>query len=117
QEARYWRNLPWGDIPKLPIDFPGGEYKRYEGSHIEIPCSLSEQDTLRIMNDLPRRYGVSTFDAIAAALVATLSAWMQSEHVPLYVLDSGRNVLPDMQGIDLSRTVGWLSYPRLALLQ
>jgi amino acid adenylation domain-containing protein/non-ribosomal peptide synthase protein (TIGR01720 family) len=117
QEARYWRNLPWNDIPKLPIDFPGGEYKRYEGSHIEIPCSLSEQDTLRIMNDLPRRYGVSTFDAIAAALVATLSTWMQSEHVPLYVLDSGRNVLPDMQGIDLSRTVGWLSYPRLALLQ
>jgi non-ribosomal peptide synthase protein (TIGR01720 family) len=117
QEAHYWLSLPWSDMRKLPVEFPGGVYKRYEGSLLETRISLSEQDTLRIMNGLPRHYGVSTFDAITAALVATLSAWTQSDNVPLCVIDSGRNVLPDMQGIDLSRTVSWLSYPRLVFLQ
>jgi amino acid adenylation domain-containing protein/non-ribosomal peptide synthase protein (TIGR01720 family) len=117
QEARYWENLPWSDMPKLPVDFAGGEHKRYVGSHTGITSSLSAKDTLRLMNDLPRRYGVSVFDAITAALVATLSAWLKSDKVLLCVHGSGRNVLPDMQGIDLSRTVGWLSYRRLVLLQ
>jgi non-ribosomal peptide synthase protein (TIGR01720 family) len=117
QEAHYWQSLPWSDIPELPVDFAGGQYKRYVGSQIEIPSSLSEQETLRILNDLPRHYSVSTFDAISAALVASLSAWMQGDKVPLCIHGSGRGVLPDMEGVDLSRTVGWLSYRRLALLQ
>lgn len=117
REAQYWLGVPWSDMPKLPADFPGGEYKRYVGSHAEVPSSLSEEDTLRLMNDPPRRHGVSTFDAISAALVATMSAWLQNDNVPLCVHGSGRNVLPDMEGMDLSRTVGWLSYRRLVLLQ
>lgn len=117
REAQYWLGLPWNDMPKLPADYAGGEHKRYVGSHTEVPSSLPEKDTLRLMNDLPQRYGVSTFDALIAALVATLSAWLQNDNVMLCVHGSGRNVLPDMQGLDLSRTVGWLSYRRLVLLQ
>jgi non-ribosomal peptide synthase protein (TIGR01720 family) len=69
------------------------------------------------MNDLPRDHGVSIFDVIMAALVATLSAWLQNDKVLLCVHGSGRDVLPDMQDIDLSRTVGWLSYRRRVFLQ
>jgi non-ribosomal peptide synthase protein (TIGR01720 family) len=72
---------------------------------------------LRIMNDLPRNHGVSTFDVITAALVATLSAWLRNDKVLLCVHGSGRNVVPDMRDIDLSRTVGWLSYRRWMYLQ
>jgi amino acid adenylation domain-containing protein/non-ribosomal peptide synthase protein (TIGR01720 family) len=117
QEVNWWLDLPWDKVAPIPLDFPENRDKNYEGSYKIVKTTLTPQETSFLRNELPRRHGIQVADAVLAAQVQSLTQWMGCRWLSAKMIDSGRNVLPNMAGIDLSRTVGWLSFPGLLMLE
>ncbi|HEV7588165.1 MAG TPA: condensation domain-containing protein, partial [Longimicrobium sp.] len=95
--------------PPLPLDDPQAEDVEAEtaGSWVE----LTEDETRALLTEVPAAYGTRVNDALLAALARAHAAWSGESSLVVELEGHGREDL--FEGVDLSRTVGWLTsqYP------
>jgi non-ribosomal peptide synthase protein (TIGR01720 family) len=116
QELDYWLNLPWEQIPSLPIDHPGGRNRSIKASRRIVAASLSIEETIALRQVL-RTYNAQVIEVLLMALTQALTQWTGGRWIQTQVTDSGRHVIPNAYDIDLSRTVGDLVLERFVILE
>jgi len=106
-EAAYW--LESESPARLPVDFPGGD--NTVASARSVSLTLSEEETRSLLQEVPGVYRTQINDVLLAALARAVSGWTGRRRVVVELEGHGREDL--FEGVDLSRTVGWLTtlYP------
>ncbi|HZI20616.1 MAG TPA: condensation domain-containing protein [Pyrinomonadaceae bacterium] len=105
EDSAYWLSLPWEKVAPLPFDHPHEPADNSDESADAVGAILSAEETGTLLREATRLYSAKT--VTMAALVQTLACWTG---VPAHVIDlavHGREVV--VEGIDLSRTVGWIA--------
>ncbi|GAA3887063.1 non-ribosomal peptide synthetase [Saccharothrix violaceirubra] len=104
--AEYWRALP--PAAPLPVDLDGANTA---ASTASVTVRLDRATTDAFLRDVPEAYRTRADDVLLAALGRTLADWTGSPEVGVTLEGHGREELVD--GVDLSRTVGWFTtqYP------
>jgi amino acid adenylation domain-containing protein/non-ribosomal peptide synthase protein (TIGR01720 family) len=102
----HWREQLTAKSTTLPLDGDrDGPYKFY---HVQSRLDVAETSRLRA---LTQRLAAKTEEILLGALAQALSVWTGSPDVAIGLMNNGRE--PLFSGIDVCRTVGWLSteYP------
>ncbi|AEY93394.1 NRPS protein [Streptomyces hygroscopicus subsp. jinggangensis 5008] len=81
------------------------------GPAATVSVELGEEDTTALLRSAPTAYRTRVNDVLLAALTLALARWTGHDRVRLDLEGHGREDLLD--GVDLSRTVGWFTtvYP------
>lgn len=111
KEMEYWLQVGERSIVPLKTDFDSG--KNTEASAKNIAVSLTEEDTKKLLKDVPSVYRTQINDILLTALAQTFSNWLNSRSVLVEMEGHGREDL--FEDVDISRTVGWFTtiYPVL----
>jgi len=111
KEQDYWLEIGKQPIPPLKTDFAAG--KNTEASARNIAVSLTEEETKKLLKDVPAVYRTQINDILLTALAQTFGAWMNSRSVLVEMEGHGREDL--FENVDTSRTIGWFTtvYPVL----
>ncbi|MGC9671047.1 non-ribosomal peptide synthase/polyketide synthase [Planosporangium sp. 12N6] len=88
----------------LPVDRAGGNTA---GSTRTLSVRLGRDDTDALLRTVPDLYRTQVNDVLLAALGRALSRWTGREQVLIGVEGHGREDI--LEGLDLSRTVGWFT--------
>lgn len=105
-KSNYWKKLiSYKSSVNIPIDFPNGE--NTYGTTDNITFSISEEQTARLIKDIPKFYKISLMEILLYVLVKTLSSWVKSNEIMVELEGHGREDI--IEGVDLSRTVGWFT--------
>ncbi|TWP54344.1 amino acid adenylation domain-containing protein [Lentzea tibetensis] len=102
----YWQSV---DAPgDLPVDRTG---PNTAGSTRTLSAKLGAEDTDALLHRVPDVYRTQINDVLLSALGRTLRDWTGRERVLIGVEGHGREEIID--GVDLTRTVGWFTseYP------
>ncbi|HEX7184129.1 MAG TPA: non-ribosomal peptide synthase/polyketide synthase [Thermoanaerobaculia bacterium] len=91
-------------ISPLPIDFPGGGNR--VGTAATIKISLSPEETRALLEDVSAAYRTRADEVLLTALAEPLTRLTGARSTIVEIEGHGRDAL---EGIDLSRTVGWLT--------
>jgi non-ribosomal peptide synthase protein (TIGR01720 family) len=105
EDSAYWLSLPWEKVAPLPVDYPHEPEENSDESIDTVGAILSVEETNTLLREVPRLYSTKT--VTLTALMQTLAGWTG---VPVHVIDlavHGRQAM--VEGLDLSRTVGWIS--------
>ena len=108
-DARYWQDLPWQGAPPAADGDPltGGPARP-----TTVQVVLPQEDTARVLDALPAAAQLP--EAVLAGLVDALRQATGRAAHRVAVVRHGRT--PLLEGIDLSRTIGWLTaHPMLVL--
>lgn len=107
KELDYWLKV-YEDADKslLPVDFERFD-SNLEGSARSLKFSLTKIETRALLQDVPQRFNTQMNDALLTALSQAFFAWagISSLHVDLE--GHGREEI--IEGLDLSRTMGWFT--------
>lgn len=108
-EYHYWLKQTSGS--PLPLDYDGGANTMDSAEEITVLLDQSETDSL--LHDAPRAYNTQINDLLLTALALMYKEWTGEEALLVDLEAHGREDL--FGGVDLSRTVGWLTaiYPVL----
>ena len=90
---------------ELPVDFPGG--KNLQRSARTHSAWLGRDETAALLREPARAYRARVDEVLLAALTRVLGAWAGSEGILVELEGHGRDQL--VEGLDLSRTVGWFT--------
>lgn len=112
-ELDYWFALPWAEVMPFPLDFPERVTAPLQPEAVEV--TLPREETLNLVRSAGRFGGSQVRDIILTALLSVLARWNGSPTQLLAVLNHGRKQFFD--GVDLLRTVGWLSTRSSVVLQ
>ena len=105
QELDYWLNQSRQPGRPIPVDFSGTDNRVAQADTISV--TLSEAETLALLQEVPAAYRTQINDVLLTALVQACAQWT-GEHTLLVDLEGhGREEL--FQEVDLSRTVGWFT--------
>ena len=69
--------------------------------------ALTREETQTLLQKIPEVYHTQINDVLLTALVDALAQWTNQENLLIYLEGHGREEL--LEGIDLSRTVGWFT--------
>jgi non-ribosomal peptide synthase protein (TIGR01720 family) len=105
QELEHWRSRPWRETVPLPLDHPGGA--NVGGSVRRLVAKLGRDETRALLQDVSRRHEVQVQEVLAYALARALGRW-SGTRAPLFHLE-GHGREAGLDGVDLSRTVGWFT--------
>ncbi|MEO7535571.1 MAG: non-ribosomal peptide synthase/polyketide synthase, partial [Ferruginibacter sp.] len=90
--------------------------KEYDGKitvkdTVNFSIRLPEEQTQKLLQEIPKVYHTQVNDILLAALAKTLCTWTSKEKVVIGLEGHGREDLGE--GIDTSRTIGWFTtqYP------
>ncbi|MGH3907542.1 MAG: non-ribosomal peptide synthase/polyketide synthase, partial [Pseudonocardiaceae bacterium] len=103
-EITYWTAATRGSDPALPADSEGASTV---GSMRSVTVRLDPDHTRALLQDVPGVYRTQVNDVLLTALYRVLSRWTGREQVLIDLEGHGREQVLD--GVDLSRTVGWLT--------
>ncbi|MEB3279245.1 MAG: amino acid adenylation domain-containing protein [Lyngbya sp.] len=104
-ELPYWLSASETSISPIPVDYQGGENTVASASTVSV--YLDEAQTQTLLQDVPKAYKTQINDILLTALVLVLSKWTNSKSVLFNLEGHGRENIVD--GVDLSRTVGWFT--------
>ncbi|AUT01014.1 non-ribosomal peptide synthetase [Nostoc sp. CENA543] len=104
-EVAYWLNEARLKVPSIPVDLTKGVNNFAAANTILL--SLSESETRALLHDVPKAYNTQINDVLLTALVLVVSKWIGSRSVLFNLEGHGREDIVD--GVDLSRTVGWFT--------
>jgi amino acid adenylation domain-containing protein/non-ribosomal peptide synthase protein (TIGR01720 family) len=104
-ELDYWLNASYDAVDFLPVDYAQGV--NTTASARTVTVSLDEAETISLLQDVPKAYKTQINDILLTALALVLSGWTNSESVLFNLEGHGREEIVD--GVDLSRTVGWFT--------
>ncbi|MEO7195211.1 MAG: amino acid adenylation domain-containing protein, partial [Pseudonocardiaceae bacterium] len=100
----YWSALSQEAWPDLPVARAG---VNTAGSGRTVTVRLGREDTDALMHRVPGMYRTQINDVLLSALGRVLSSWTGQERVLVALEGHGREEILD--GVDLSRTVGWFT--------
>ncbi|MFC0106253.1 amino acid adenylation domain-containing protein [Kibdelosporangium aridum] len=105
-ELEYWSAI--GGHPSLPVDHDG---PNTAGSAQRLTVTLDAETTQALLHTVPPIYRTQVNDVLISAMGAVLADWTGTQNVLLGMEGHGREEIVD--GVDLSRTVGWFTthYP------
>ncbi|MEU5692153.1 non-ribosomal peptide synthase/polyketide synthase [Actinosynnema sp. NPDC020468] len=98
----HWRSLPAPE--PLPVDRDGANTA---GSAATVSVRLDRATTDALLHDVPAAYRTQVNDVLLSALGRALAEWTGRDRVQVALEGHGREELLD--GVDLSRTVGWFT--------
>jgi non-ribosomal peptide synthase protein (TIGR01720 family) len=105
QELDYWLAPSRTRAPRLPIDFPTGD--NTIGTARSVLRSLSVDETLTLIQAIPKVYHTEIMEVLLAALALTFVWWTDQQALLVEIAHHGRE--PIFEDADLSRTIGWFS--------
>ncbi|MGH3697130.1 MAG: amino acid adenylation domain-containing protein, partial [Pseudonocardiaceae bacterium] len=97
----------WADAvqtQQLPVDLPTGEPAARSGA---VSVVLDVEDTEALLRSAPTAYRTRINEVLLSALAWALSRWTGASRVSIDLEGHGREEILD--GVDLSRTVGWFT--------
>ena len=111
QELSYWVEAVSAEAPALPRDYPGGDNN--EASAALVSTALSAAQTRALLQEMPAATGVQMQEILLTALARSCARWTGQGRLLVEVEGHGREDI--LEGVDLSRTVGWFTsfYPAL----
>ncbi|MBE8967603.1 non-ribosomal peptide synthase/polyketide synthase, partial [Nostocales cyanobacterium LEGE 12452] len=104
-EVAYWLNESRFAVFPIPVDYTQGANTVASASTVSV--SLNEAQTRALLQDVPKAYNTQINDVLLTALVLVLSKWTNSSSVLFNLEGHGREDIID--GVDLSRTIGWFT--------
>jgi non-ribosomal peptide synthase protein (TIGR01720 family) len=113
QELTYWLAAPRTQVSRLPVDYLEGT--NTVASACTVSVSLSNTETQALLHDVPRVYQTHINDLLLTALAQTLAHWTGVSTLVVDLEGHGREEI--VEGVDLSRTVGWFTTIFPVLLQ
>jgi amino acid adenylation domain-containing protein/non-ribosomal peptide synthase protein (TIGR01720 family)/FkbM family methyltransferase len=105
KEQDYWLQESRAQVTRLPLAQIGGV--NTEESTRSVTCSLSVEETRSLLQDVPGVYNTEINDVLLTALVQTFSNWTDDEKLLVDLEGHGREDI--IEGVDISRTVGWFT--------
>ena len=109
-ELDYWLALSRFDALPLPVDYPDMASSRGTVAQAAtLSCSLSQEETRALLQEVPAVYHTQINDLLLTALVLTFAQWTGHESLLVDLEGHGREELFADDEIDLSRTVGWFT--------
>lgn len=115
KEIDYWLNLPWDKVPYLPVDYPDGRENNLVESERDLILSLSTEETNALLGNV-KTYQTQLVNVLLLTLADVLTEWSNSIWTEINVVNSGRNIIPEL-AFDLSHTVGWFAMSGVLVLQ
>jgi non-ribosomal peptide synthase protein (TIGR01720 family) len=108
-ETQHWREVAAGASASLPVDLENGD--NTESSSRTVIVRLEAAETEALLQQAPSAYNTQINDLLLAALARALQEWTGGKSLHVNVEGHGREDFLD--GVDLSRTVGWFTsiYP------
>lgn len=106
-EARYWLELPWSSVARLPTDLPVDPKLASQASTCIEAAALTRGQTHRLLQLLSGLSNTRLLDVVIASVVIALAQWTTQRTYLIELVDSVRTWTPT--GLSLSRTVGWLT--------
>ncbi|MGH3987908.1 MAG: amino acid adenylation domain-containing protein, partial [Pseudonocardiaceae bacterium] len=103
-ELGYWTGVGQGCDPTLPVD---GEGASTVGSMGSLSVRLNPDETRALLQEVPGAYRTQINDVLLSALGRVLGRWTGRDQVLVDLEGHGREQVLD--GVDLSRTVGWFT--------
>ncbi|MEU2057650.1 non-ribosomal peptide synthetase [Streptomyces bungoensis] len=100
-ELAHWSGLR---PTALPTDLAGGNAGADEET---VTVSLGEEDTRRLLQEVPDAYRTRVNDVLLCAVGRVLARWTGEDRVVLALEGHGREDL--FADVDLARTVGWFT--------
>lgn len=110
----YWLSER-GKVAPLPRDYPQAKCINTVASSSVVSMVLGTDDTKALLQEVPATYHTQINDVLLAALVQTFTCWTGSDSLLLDLEGHGREEIID--GVDISRTVGWFTTVFPVLLQ
>jgi amino acid adenylation domain-containing protein/non-ribosomal peptide synthase protein (TIGR01720 family) len=109
RELQYWATITNDSVTLLPTDSPGGANTEDLARVVQV--ALSEEETHALLYEAQASYRAEINDLLLAALADALTRWTKSSAVLVDLEGHGREEI--LEGVDLSRTVGWFTslYP------
>ncbi|MCY9076770.1 condensation domain-containing protein, partial [Bacillus inaquosorum] len=115
KQFKYWRETEEYETEALPCDQIDGTIAN-ESKRSTISFTLSDKETAALLKDANSAYNTDTQDMLLASVILALHHWTNQSAFKLSLESHGREDVLD--GIDVSRTVGWFTaiYPLLVKL-
>ncbi|MBA2322789.1 MAG: non-ribosomal peptide synthetase, partial [Pseudonocardiales bacterium] len=104
EDLEFWTQVSRGAQADLPVDHPG---VHTAGSTRRITVRLGAAQTDALLHRVPGVYRTQINDVLLSALGRVLSSWTGRDRVLVTLEGHGREEILD--GVDLSRTVGWFT--------
>ncbi len=105
RQAQYWLALDGASINRLPADHTNGANS--EASARTVLCALDQEETAALLREVPAAYQTQIEDVLLTALVQAFAQCTGSPTLLIALEGHGREEL--IEGLDLSRTVGWFT--------
>jgi amino acid adenylation domain-containing protein/non-ribosomal peptide synthase protein (TIGR01720 family) len=105
QETDYWLAVSQVPDHRLPRDYPDGA--NVAASARTVLVGLNVEETRRLLQDIPKAYHTQINDALLTALVHAFSQWSGQDSLLIDLEGHGREAI--IEGVDLSRTIGWFT--------
>jgi amino acid adenylation domain-containing protein/non-ribosomal peptide synthase protein (TIGR01720 family)/FkbM family methyltransferase len=104
-ELAYWTAPERALAAPLPVDHPGGLNTVTSARGVTVV--LGAVETKALLQEVPAAYRTQIADVLLAAFVDAFDAWTGSPSLLVELEGHGREEI--FAGVDLSRTVGWLT--------
>jgi non-ribosomal peptide synthase protein (TIGR01720 family) len=108
-ELSFWSEARQGQAQPIPRDFQDGN--NTEASACAVTTVFDEEETRALLQKVPVAYRAQINELLLTALVHATSPWTGSPTLLVDLEGHGREEV--VEGLDLSRTVGWFTsiYP------
>ncbi|HKX28122.1 MAG TPA: amino acid adenylation domain-containing protein, partial [Blastocatellia bacterium] len=103
-QADYWLAETGGRPGRLPVDQEG---INTVASGRNLVVSLTEDETRRLLQEIPRAYKTQINEVLLAAVGRAIGEWSGSSTVLVEVEGHGRDEI--FEDLDLTRTLGWFT--------
>jgi amino acid adenylation domain-containing protein/non-ribosomal peptide synthase protein (TIGR01720 family) len=113
RQTSYWTARAQSGAVSIPVDFRRGPNS--VASTRSVDFTLSQDETLALLQDLQRKHRVRIDEAVVSAVARVLARWTGASSVRIAVEGHGRE--PIVESLDISRTVGWFTALYPVLLQ
>ncbi|MNW26217.1 Linear gramicidin synthase subunit D [compost metagenome] len=105
EEFTYWSRQDFMQASTLPVDRMEGP-NSVESSR-EIVTMLSPEETHAFLHEVPQVYRTQMNDVLLTALGRALARWSGADRQLIHLEGHGREEI--IEGVDISRTVGWFT--------
>jgi amino acid adenylation domain-containing protein/non-ribosomal peptide synthase protein (TIGR01720 family) len=107
EELDYWLTEARSKVAPLPVDYQRDRDANTVASATNVTVSLSVEQTRALLQEIPRTYNTQINDVLLTALVLAFSQWTDARLLLIDMEGHGREEV--VEGVDLSRTVGWFT--------
>ncbi|MEJ8545838.1 amino acid adenylation domain-containing protein [Brevibacillus borstelensis] len=105
KEWEYWKQESLVPVPALPVDHQTGD--NTDGSAAKVTVSLTREETRALLQDVPKAYHTQINDILLTALAEAYVLWSGNERLRINLEGHGREEI--IEGVDITRTVGWFT--------